>query len=103
MKVENLKISSLTKEGDCCPECNANWDGGDIYEHFLEAKFNPNHEQHSYYKDKTLSQIKETAGHYGWTEETPSRFGKVIGIYAPERDVLQSQMVVRGRDATQIR
>lgn len=79
-KVENLKLSSDTKKGDCCPECNAEWDGGDIYEHFLEAKFNPNHEQHGYYGDKTLAEIKETAGHYGWTEETPRRFGKLIGI-----------------------
>jgi len=81
MKVENFKYNSDNiKEGDCCPECNALWDGGDIYEHFLEAKFNPNHEQHNYYKDRTIDEIKETAGGYGWTEETKVRFGKVIGM-----------------------
>jgi len=79
-KVKKLKFSGDTKKGDCCPECMANWDGGDIYEHFLEAKFNPNHEQHDYYRDKTLSEIKETAGHYGWSEETPKRFSNLIGI-----------------------
>jgi hypothetical protein len=79
-KVENLKLTSDTKKGDCCPECNADWDGGDIYEHFLEAKFNPNHEQHGWYKDKTLAEIKESAAWCGWTEETPRRFGNLIGI-----------------------
>lgn len=79
-KVENLKGLGITKEGDCCPECGAFWDGGDIYEHFLEAKFNPNHEQHDYYHDKTLAKIKETASDYGWSEEEPRRFGKLIGV-----------------------
>lgn len=79
-KVENFRVNNDTKKGDCCPECGANWDGGDIYEHFLEAKFNPNHEQHAYYKDKSLEKIRETASSYGWTEETPKRFGKIIGV-----------------------
>lgn len=85
-KVENYKIEGVTKKGDCCPECNANWDGGDIYEHFLEAKFNPNHEQHGYYQHKSLQEIKETAWGYGWTEEEPRRFGHVIGVELPLDD-----------------
>lgn len=85
-KIEKYKIDHDTKKGDCCPECGGDWDGGDIYEHFLEAKFNPNHEQHEYYKDKTLDEIKKSAGSYGWTEETPRRFGKLIGIELPYDD-----------------
>ena len=79
-KIENFKYNSDSLEGDCCPECNASWDGGDIYEHLLEAKFNPNNEQHTNYKDMSISDVKKAAGGYGWTEETPGRFGKVIGV-----------------------
>ena len=79
-KIENLKGLGTTNKGDCCPECDENWDGGDIYEHFLEAKFNPNHEQHDSYADKTLDDIKEAAGSYGWSEDNPKRFGKIIGV-----------------------
>lgn len=79
-KVENYKVDSDAKAGACCPECGANWDGGDIYEHFLAAKFNPYHKQHDHYKNRSLDEIKEAAGSYGWTEETPRRFSEVIGI-----------------------
>ena len=79
-KVENFKYRSDSQEGDCCPECNAAWDGGDIYEHFLEAKFNPNSEQHPYYKDMSIAEVKKAAGSYGWTEKTPRRFNNVIGV-----------------------
>lgn len=79
-KIEKFKVNYNTKKGDCCPECSANWDGGDILEHFLEAKFNPLHKQHSHYKDKTLDEIKKVAFNYGWTDENPKRFGNVIGI-----------------------
>jgi hypothetical protein len=80
MKVENFKYDSDTRKGDCCPECNAAWDGGDIYEYFLEAKFNPNHQLHDYYKDKSLIDIKKSIESYGWTDKTPKRFGRVIGL-----------------------
>ena len=71
----------IVNKRDCnCPECGADWDGGDIYEHFLEAKFNPNHEQYDHYKDMTLKEIKEVANGYGWTEEIPRRWERVIGI-----------------------
>ena len=74
-KVENYKHVSSDKAGQCCPECKISWDGGDILEHFLEAKFNPSHKQHDYYADRTLAQIREAAGSYGWTQKTPRRFG----------------------------
>jgi len=77
--VKNYKVTKHNS-GGCCPECNADWGGGDIYEHFLEAKFNPNHEQHNYYKDMTLKEIKEVANGYGWTEEAPLKWERVIGI-----------------------
>ena len=80
MKVENYRYDNNTRKGDCCPECKASWDGGDIYEHFMEAKFNPYHEQHDHYKGKTVNEIKEVAASYGWSDENQVRFGKVIGI-----------------------
>lgn len=80
MKVENFIYNNDTRKGDCCPECNTSWDGGDIYEHFLEAKFNPSHEQHTYYKDKSLEDIKKAASNYGWSDENKKRFSNIIGI-----------------------
>jgi len=80
MKLENFKYNNDTKKGDCCPECKGDWDGGDIYEYFLEAKFNPNHKQHYYYKDKSIKEINKTAGSYGWSAKALKRFGNVIGI-----------------------
>lgn len=80
-KVENFKyIEDKTRKGDCCPECYASWDGGDVYEYFMGAKFNPHHEQHEYYKGKTIDEIKKVAGSYGWSDENQVRFGKLIGI-----------------------
>lgn len=79
-KVDLHKVSSNVHKGECCPECGANWDGGDIYEYFLEAKFNPNHIQYSVYKEKSLDEIKKVAQNYGWSDDSPTRFGKVIGI-----------------------
>jgi hypothetical protein len=84
-KVDNYKIGE-TKKGDCCPECKAEWDGGDIYEYFLEAKFNPNHEQHGNYQHKTLQEVKGTAADYGWSEDDPRRFDNIIGIELPYDD-----------------
>jgi hypothetical protein len=80
MKVDNFMVNHPTKEGDCCPECGAKWDGGDIYEHFLSAKFNPNHEQHGYYENKSINEILDTASSYGWSETNKVRFGRVIGV-----------------------
>ncbi len=80
MKVDHFQVIGDGKKGECCPECVANWDGSDIYEYFLEAKFNPNHEKHNFYQGKTLDEIKDTASSYGWTELNPKRFRKIIGI-----------------------
>ncbi len=79
-RVEFFKYNDDIRKGDCCPECKASWDDGDIYEYFMEAKFNPSHEQHNYYKNKTVNEIKDTAGSYGWSDKNQVRFGKVIGI-----------------------
>lgn len=65
---------------DNCPECNARWKGDDIFEYFMRAKTDPNHEQHGYYKDRTDAEILETAGNYGWTEKTPRSFRHIIGV-----------------------
>ena len=60
-----VKNYIVNKRDHNCPECGADWYGGDIYEYFLEAKFNPNHEQYDHYKDMTLKEIKEVANGYG--------------------------------------
>ena len=78
--VKNFLYDKENKKGDCCPECNATWDGGDIYERFLKAKFDSTDELHSSYKDKTLDEIKKAADDCGWSKETPTRFSKVIGM-----------------------
>lgn len=79
-KVEKLMVSSDVKEGDCCPECNANWDGGDIFEKFRSMRDDENHEHHSYYKGQTDEDLIKSAGHYGWTKDNPRRFGEIIGM-----------------------
>jgi len=79
-KVLNYKIDGLTKEGDCCPECNENWDGGDILEHFKNVRSNPEMDAHPFYKDKSDEELLEVVASYGWFEHTPIRFGKLIGM-----------------------
>lgn len=64
----------------CCPECKASWDNGDIYEYYLEAKFNPNHEDHTVFSNKSLAEIKKMAKKFGWTEKNKKRFSRVVGI-----------------------
>lgn len=82
MKIENFIVGNTRTEGECCPECNVLWDGGDIYIRFLRAKFDPTDEIHDSYKDKTLEEIMEIAGSYGWTIEEPIRFcsDNLIGL-----------------------
>ena len=61
MKVDNFKINGHeTSIGDCCPECGGLWDGGDIYERYVKAKFDKTDELHNYYKDKTVDEIINT-------------------------------------------
>lgn len=76
MKNKKIVISEL----DSCPECNKSFNRRDILEHFLEAKNNPKHPQHSYYKNKSIESIEETASLYGYTKEKPKYFSDVIGI-----------------------
>lgn len=79
-KVEIFKVSMSTKEGDCCPECNENWDGGDILEAFKNMRDDTSHKYHKYYVGQTDEELIKAAGLYGWSEETPKRFGNVIGV-----------------------
>ena len=85
-KVDVLMIDGITKKGDCCPECNASWDGGDILEFFKDMRDDDEHEDHKYYKDETDEELLKMAKKYGWSEETPKRFGKVIGVELPLYD-----------------
>ena len=67
------------KEKDQCPECGFFWKGEDIHAHFLKRRA----EGDSHYADKTDEEIRETAGHYGWTEEEPISFSHIVGIELP--------------------
>lgn len=79
-KVINYRVNYNTQEGDCCPECNANWDGGDILDKFKNMRSDPTEPNYEYYKDYTDEQLLEVVGHYGYTEDEPKRFGLIIGI-----------------------
>jgi len=63
-------------ELDECPFCGTRWKGEDIFDYFMQLK----EDGDPYYGPKTVEQIKETAGHYGWTEENPQHFSHLIGI-----------------------
>jgi hypothetical protein len=66
--MKQIKIDSNTCT---CPKCNSDWKGDDIYEYFRNSE---------YYKDKSDEEILEIAGSYGWTEDNPKTFNKLIGI-----------------------
>lgn len=51
-----------------CPHCNADLDGGDIYQTFLD-------------QGRTPEEAKEVASHYCGT-----KWGREIGIYCIDRD-----------------
>lgn len=70
----------------CCPECGSNWDGGDIYEYFLDVKNNPTSEGYAYYKDKTDAEIMASAESYGYRPNDKKHFSKLIGIELPYND-----------------
>ena len=74
--VDPYHIDFETKEYDACPECSANWDGGDILEELVRRK-DAGEEPFINYSDEELI---EYAGSYGWTPETPKRFGNLIGM-----------------------
>lgn len=56
---------------DNCPNCNADWNGGDIAEELL--KHNPD-----YYKD--IAGAQKGARSYGWTPENKLQFKRYIGV-----------------------
>lgn len=75
-KRENLIINHNTKEGDCCPECNTKWDGGDILEDLTRRK----DAGEVIFGDKSDAELIEYASSYGWTVEDPQRWSNVIGM-----------------------
>lgn len=56
-----------------CPSCNSNLEGTDIYETFLEQ-----------YKDHVKAH--DAAVMYGWTEESPKKWCRAIGVYDMRKD-----------------
>ena len=72
-------MTKFSSDLDNCPECGADWNKGDIFEYFMLRKETGD----EHYKDKTVEEIKEVAGHYGWTEENPKCFRRLIGIELP--------------------
>lgn len=79
-KVLEYFVSEETKIGDCCPECNTTWDGGDVYEFYLEAKFNPNHTFYEEFNKKSLKEILKISKNCGWTPRNKKRLSKLVGI-----------------------
>lgn len=59
-----------------CPKCNSKWNGEDIHQFFLRKR----EEGDSFYKDKTDEEILKVANNYGWTEDDPKCFVRLIGI-----------------------
>lgn len=66
----------LENKNGPCPKCDADWDGGDIYEQLKALDT---------YKEKSDEEIKMIASHFGWTEENKVRSTKLIGIEVRER------------------
>lgn len=58
-----------------CPHCQASLDAGDIYESMLK-----------HYGENDKERAKEAAKNYGWTEELPLRFSRIIAIYSMTTD-----------------
>lgn len=63
----------------CCPQCSADWDNGDIVERFKQLRANND----PYWGAKTDEEIVKSAGHYGWTPETPRHFTRLVGVELP--------------------
>jgi ribosomal protein L37AE/L43A len=59
-----------------CPKCNANWDGGDIY----EVLFKRTKDSEDCYIGYEPEQIELIAKEYGWTKENPVRFQRLITV-----------------------
>jgi hypothetical protein len=74
-KVYSLFLDDETKEGDCCPECNHSWDDGDVFSELKELR-----EVNDLYKSLSDEELQEIANAYGWTEDNPVRFSKLIRL-----------------------
>ena len=74
-QVDEFIIDINTKEGDCCPECKANWDGGDILEELVRLK-----DEGTFYQNYSDADLIKAAGDYGWTQENKKRFSHLIGM-----------------------
>jgi hypothetical protein len=59
-----------------CPECDANWSDGDIFEVFKDMRANGD----AFWKDKTDEEIEQHANNYGWTKEKPKSFSRIVGV-----------------------
>jgi len=66
-----------------CRYCNANLDGGEVYE-VLKV--------HPLYMDRLDGEIRKMAKSYGWTEENKLHFDKRVIIQFDDRD--QQQIMI---------
>ena len=73
MSDDKFFITPMTACGDC-PVCETSWDGGDRYEVLRADPF---------YSGKTDEEVKISASQYGWSENTPTRITKILGIEIP--------------------
>lgn len=58
-----------------CPECQANWQGDDIFNHLTKMDL---------YVNKTPREMEVIAGYYGWTPENKLTFSLLKKIEIPE-------------------
>jgi hypothetical protein len=79
--VENFKISETNYCGNC-PECNSDWDMGEVIDVVRDGLLN-----HDYYKNNPdkLEKIEEIAKYnarvdYGWTPENRVHISKLVTI-----------------------
>lgn len=86
-KVENYHVNTNIEEGDCCPECNASWDGGDALDYFKGLRENEDNDFHIYYKSMSEEQITKCAENYGWTPTNGKRIPLVVGVELSYDDV----------------
>lgn len=72
-----MSISELKN----CPQCNASWDAGDIYETFLLMKQNGD----AFWSKKSDEEIEQLASHYGWSRAEPKHFSRIVGLEYPHK------------------
>lgn len=64
-------MTKLLQDTRTCPNCNANWDAGDIYEVVKSNQL---------YSGWGDDQIKNTAYAFGWTEENKKQFSRLKNV-----------------------